>query len=56
MLFFPLPGTYVVAQVDIDATLLALNPDKEALDAAGALQPKKYLVYLQKVREPQHRQ
>ena len=56
MLFFPLPGTYVVAQVDIDATLLALNPDQEALDAAGALQPKKYLVYLQKVREPQHRQ
>ena len=46
----------VQEQEDIDATLLALSPDKEALDAAAALQPKKYLVYLQKVREPQHRQ
>ncbi|KAI0350636.1 hypothetical protein OH77DRAFT_1439750 [Trametes cingulata] len=45
MTYCPLPGTYVVAQIDVQATLAGLD-DAKALAAATRLEPKKYLVYL----------
>ncbi|KAH9892022.1 hypothetical protein C8Q73DRAFT_650259, partial [Cubamyces lactineus] len=45
MIFCPIPGTYVVAQIDVEATLGPFN-DLEAVVAAADLRPKKYLLYL----------
>ncbi|KAI0645081.1 hypothetical protein C8Q79DRAFT_1119835 [Trametes meyenii] len=45
MIFCPLPGTYVVGQIDIEATLEPLK-DPDALAAASRIKPKKYLLYL----------
>ncbi|RDX48642.1 hypothetical protein OH76DRAFT_1404564 [Lentinus brumalis] len=50
-LFFPLPMTYAVVQLDVEGTLQGLDPDAEALDAARALRPLKCLVYLRTVLE-----
>ena len=49
-LFFPLPMTYAVIQLDVEGTLRGLAPDAQALDEARALQPMKCLVYLHTVR------
>ena len=49
-LFFPLPMTYAVIQLDVEGTLRGLAPDAQALDEARALRPLKYLVYLHTVR------
>ncbi|KAI0365059.1 hypothetical protein BV20DRAFT_955037 [Pilatotrama ljubarskyi] len=45
MSFAPLPGTYAVAQIDVQATLAGLE-DEKALSAASRLETKKYLIYL----------
>ncbi|KAI0350638.1 hypothetical protein OH77DRAFT_1524768 [Trametes cingulata] len=45
MIFCPLPGTYVVAQIDVQATLAGVE-DPTAFAAASGMQPRKYLVYL----------
>lgn len=49
-LFFPLPMTYAVIQLDVEGTLRDLAPDAQALDEARALRPLKRLVYLHTVR------
>ena len=49
-LFFPLPMTYAVIQLDVEGTLRGLASDAQALDEARALRPLKCLVYLHTVR------
>ena len=48
-LFFPLPGTYALIQLDVVGTLRGLDPDAEALAVARTVQPERCLVYLQNV-------
>ncbi|KAL1937865.1 hypothetical protein VTO73DRAFT_12758 [Trametes versicolor] len=48
MTFFPLPGTYVVAELDVEKTLAPLA-DPLANAAASAIKPAKCIVYLSQV-------
>ncbi|KAI0701019.1 hypothetical protein C8T65DRAFT_579873, partial [Cerioporus squamosus] len=50
-LFFPLPMTYAVIQLDVAGSLQGLDPDSQAVEAARALKPLKCLVYLHTVLE-----
>lgn len=48
--FFPLPDTYAVAQVDVEATLSGISDlDRRARAAAKLIKPAKALVYLHTV-------
>ncbi|KAI0327907.1 hypothetical protein GY45DRAFT_1072748 [Cubamyces sp. BRFM 1775] len=47
--FFPLHGTYVVAQIDVDATLTALR-DPVANAEGGKLRTTKCILYLRSIR------
>lgn len=51
MTFFPLPGTYVVAELDVEKTLASLA-DPLANAAASTIKPTKCIVYLNFVRPP----
>lgn len=51
MTFFPLPGTYLVVEIDKEKTLEGLN-DPSANEAAAALQTTKCIVFLETVCVP----
>lgn len=51
MTFYPLPGTYVVAELDVEKTLASLT-DPLATAAASTIKPVKCIVYLSQVRPP----
>lgn len=46
-LYYPLPGTYAVAQLDVGATVQDL--DSDAQQAARNIKPAQCLVYLYRV-------
>lgn len=48
MTFFPLPGTYLVAEIDVEKTLQGLN-DPSANAAAAGIRTTKCIVYLDAV-------
>ncbi len=55
MLFFPLPGSYAVIEIDVEKTLQPLN-DPLACAAGALIKTTKCIVYLDMVRTfPIHR-